>query len=66
MFASVTGDGLVNIWDMSISTLDPIVSDKRVDPVDRPHPPCCCLALSAYHAAIRRLLSPPLAVLSVC
>ena len=36
MLASVTGDGFVNIWDMSISTLDPIVSEKRVDPVGSP------------------------------
>ena len=40
MLASVTGDGLVNIWDMSISTLDPIVSEKRVDPVRAPA--CLC------------------------
>ncbi len=28
IFASVTGDGYVCIWDMSISTLDPIISEK--------------------------------------
>ena len=32
MFASVSGDGLVNIWDLSVSTLDPIVSEKRLHP----------------------------------
>eukprot|EP00281_Chroomonas_sp_CCMP1168_P011036 CAMPEP_0206279230 /NCGR_PEP_ID=MMETSP0047_2-20121206/37914_1 /ASSEMBLY_ACC=CAM_ASM_000192 /TAXON_ID=195065 /ORGANISM="Chroomonas mesostigmatica_cf, Strain CCMP1168" /LENGTH=721 /DNA_ID=CAMNT_0053709171 /DNA_START=20 /DNA_END=2186 /DNA_ORIENTATION=- len=28
IFASVTGDGYVCIWDMSISTLDPIINEK--------------------------------------
>jgi WD40 repeat protein len=36
IFASVTGDGYVNIWDMSISTLDPIISEKIL-----PHKPTC-------------------------
>lgn len=36
IFASVTGDGFVCIWDMSISTLDPIVTEKIL-----PRKPSC-------------------------